>query len=154
MPSINPALPAVLFGTAVPAASAGYQTQGTFLINSNPAVGAPSGWICTADGTPGTWVALAPAIPTAFTTIAAPAVLAHTRFGLLTSTAAGSYTLAAASAVAAGFVETFINAGAAVASTIVAGSGNTLIGGALTTSTQFARLSAVSDGVSSWYVAG
>jgi hypothetical protein len=152
MPGINPALPAVLFGTAVPTASGGYQTQGTFLINSDPGVGEPMGWICTADGTPGTWVALAPANPTAFTTVAAPSVLAHTRFGVLTSTAAGSYTLSAASAVANGFVETFFNNGASVASTIVAGAGNTLIGGALTTSTQFVRLSVASDGVSSWYI--
>lgn len=152
MPGINPALPAVLFGTAVPTASAGYQTQGTFLINSDPGIGEPMGWICTADGTPGTWVALAPANPPSFTSIAAAGVLAHTRFGVITNASAGSYTLSAANAVGNGFVETFFNNGGSVASTIVAGPGNTLIGGALTTSTQFARLSVASDGVSSWYI--
>lgn len=71
---------------------------------------------------------------------------------MITNASAGSYTLSAANAVGNGFVETFFNNGGSVASTIVAGPGNTLIGGALTTSTQFARLSVASDGVSSWYI--
>lgn len=43
--------------TAAPTAQ--YHFVGERVMNSAPAVGSPTGWVCTAAGTPGTWAALA-----------------------------------------------------------------------------------------------
>ena len=58
-PDVDTAAPAHLdievYGTAAPAA--GTWPVGARVRNSNPAVGQPKGWTCTAQGTPGTWTA-------------------------------------------------------------------------------------------------
>jgi hypothetical protein len=36
----------------------GQWVAGDIIYNTTPAIGAPSGWICTASGCPGLWIAL------------------------------------------------------------------------------------------------
>jgi hypothetical protein len=52
--SSNTGIYQVLFNNSIPIN--GTYNKGDKIINSNPIVGNPKGWICTLSGTPGTWV--------------------------------------------------------------------------------------------------
>jgi hypothetical protein len=52
----DPYFGVIHFGADTAAPTAGTWRKGDRVLNSEPAVGSPKGWICTAAGTPGTWV--------------------------------------------------------------------------------------------------
>jgi hypothetical protein len=147
----NPPLPAINYGSGVP--TEGYWAQGQIIINVQAEAGDAIGWVCTAAGTPGSWVALGFAQPTTLTTVSSSGstLASGSRYNLLTSTTASSYTLPAAGSQGAGTVLTVLNAGGASAVTLAAPSGNTIVGGPVLTTVANARLSVLSDGNTTWY---
>lgn len=140
-------IPVFGWGTAVPIA--GYYAVGSIIFNSSPTLGGVFGWVCITAGTPGTWAVISPTQGSVGTQATIGAIAVGTNFVLLTSNAAGSYTLPKGNSQAAGFIIR-AEVSTANATTFAAASGDQVIGVAAVT-TANSPMAFLYDGTTTWY---
>lgn len=145
-PGITPGFN-VRLGTAAPTGGTWY--IGDMIINQAPARGLPSAWICTVAGAPGTWVPLASVQGGYATQATIGTITAGLSFVVLTSNAAGTYTLPKANSYSPGSVLSLIVTNN-VATTFAANTGDEVVGTAAVTAAN-SSIVFTSSGVSSWY---
>lgn len=146
-------IPAFGYASAVPTDNSQAYQAGTILFNNIPALGAPLGWLCIADGRPGTWVALTPIgniTPTTLT--AAAAIPVGTGILIINGGSGGTYTLAPALSHQSGY-HTRIKNIAANSVTLVPATGEAYVDAAAITLAQFGVVTLFTNGTTNWFKA-
>lgn len=154
----------IAYGTQSPA-SAGdtnYWQTGDIVYNNNAAFGSgasstllagenPTGWICTSGGYPGTWAAITPEPTQTLTTTATSGTLTQGyRMTFLNPASTGTYSLPDAAQNMAGAVVSFKNL-ASGSTTLTPLSSNGYADAAAITLAQYASVSMMTAGGTTWY---